>query len=471
MRVAHLCAALLLVTTLAARAADLPTVRYLLHVSPGGATDVMARKLANELQKQTGQIFVVENRPGGRGASQLSELKRAAPDGTTIGAVTNTHIAAFNQTLRSYDVDSFDWIAKLVYEPYVFVVRADSPIKSMADLVEAIKSAPSKLVVAGFVRGSGSHIAWEMFMAARHLPAASVNWVPYDSVGDSVTAVLGGHGAVTIAYVDLVHDYVTAKQLRVIGVMSPKRIEELPGVPTLDEQGIDVATSWEQWRGVIGPKGMPDAVKQRLAASIEKALHSPGPAGIHQGLLAGDGFPRSGRVHRLRASAEHRHSRLAETPRHRPVSPAVTARIPAALANGAGAALLLALAAFMWLGAADIEGGGNGLVGPDGFPRLIAALLGAGSLALLLLSIRDLRRGVAPIVITRPLAVAGAIVLVALYPVLITVLGFYAATVIWMVPFLLLAGMRSLIGIAASVAGFLLFTKVLFEMVLGTPLP
>ena len=121
MRLIHLIAILLAVAAplTQARAADLPVVRYLLHVSPGGATDIMARKLANELQKQTGQTFVVENRPGGRGASQLAELKRATPDGTTIASVTNTHIAAFNQTLRSYNVDSFDWIAKLAYEPYV----------------------------------------------------------------------------------------------------------------------------------------------------------------------------------------------------------------------------------------------------------------------------------------------------------------------------------------------------------------
>lgn len=172
-------------------------------------------------------------------------------------------------------MDSFDWIAKLVYEPYIFVVRTDSKVKSMGDLVAAVKSDASKLVVAGFVRGSGSHVAWEMFMHASALPSASVNWVPYDSVGDGVTAVLGGHGAVTIAYVDLVKDYVTAGQLRVIGVMADKRLKELPDVPTLKEQGISVASSWEQWRGVIGPKGMPDAVKQHLAQEIEKALKSP----------------------------------------------------------------------------------------------------------------------------------------------------------------------------------------------------
>ncbi|WP_424139198.1 Bug family tripartite tricarboxylate transporter substrate binding protein [Roseomonas chloroacetimidivorans] len=261
--------------TPSARAADPSTVRYLLHVSPGGATDVLARKLANELQKITGQTFVVENRPGGRGASQLSELRRAPHDGSVIGAVTNTHIAAFNQTLRSYNVDSFDWIAKLAYEPYLFVVRADSPIKSMTDLVDSVRAASPHMVIAGFARGSGSHLAWEMFMHASHLDDKLVNWVPYDSVGEGVTAVLGGHGAVTIAYLDLIKDYVTAGQLRVIGVMTDHRLQELPDAPTIKEQGLDVPSGWEQWRGVIGPKNMPADVKQRLAAAIQKALQSP----------------------------------------------------------------------------------------------------------------------------------------------------------------------------------------------------
>ena len=76
-------------------------IRYILHVSPGGATDVMARKLGNALQGVLGQPFVIENKPGGRGASQMIELTRAAPDGYTVGSVTNTHSATFHQVLTS----------------------------------------------------------------------------------------------------------------------------------------------------------------------------------------------------------------------------------------------------------------------------------------------------------------------------------------------------------------------------------
>ncbi len=249
-------------------------IRYILHVSPGGATDVMARKLGSELEKVMGQPFVIENRPGGRGASQMVELTRAAPDGYTIGAVTNSHLAAFNQTLKQYNVGSLTWIAKLVYEPFVFVVRSDSNIHDMQGLIKAIKDEPGKAVIAGFQKGSASHIAWEMLMQAAKLPSNSVNWVPYDSVRAGVVAVLGGHGLATVAYVGLVKDQVAAGTMRVIGVMADKRVEQLPDVKTLKEQGIDAPTSWTQWRGVVGPKNMPDDIKNKLAQAIEKVMRS-----------------------------------------------------------------------------------------------------------------------------------------------------------------------------------------------------
>jgi putative tricarboxylic transport membrane protein len=249
-------------------------VRYVLHVSAGGATDVMARKLGSILQKELGQPFVIENRPGGRGASQMVELTHAAPDGYTIGAVTNSHLAAFNLTLKQYNVNSITWIAKLVYEPFIFAVRSNSNIHTMQDLVDAIRKQPGKIVIAGFQRGSASHIAWEMLMQAEHLPNNSVNWVPYDSVRAGVVAVLGGHGLATVAYVGLVKDQVAAGNMRVIGIMADKRVAQMPDVKTLKEQGIDVPTGWTQWRGVIGPKDMPDAIKNKLAQAIETAMNS-----------------------------------------------------------------------------------------------------------------------------------------------------------------------------------------------------
>lgn len=249
-------------------------IRYVLHVAPGGATDVMARQLAIGLEKEFGKSVIVENKPGGNGATQMVELTGAKPDGYTIGAVTSSHIGAFNQTLKRYSIDSIDWIVGLVEEPYLFVVQKDSPIKNMKDLADAIKAKPG-FVVAGFTRGSGSQFAWEIYAQSAGIPRKNVNWVPYDSVAAAVTAVLGKHGEVTVAYLDLVKDHVTAGNLRVIGTMTTKRMSQLPNVPTLGEQGFKVDTTWQQFRGVIGPKGIPDAVKRRIAEAVVKVMATP----------------------------------------------------------------------------------------------------------------------------------------------------------------------------------------------------
>lgn len=270
-------AALLLSPFAAAAQSDYPNhpVSYILHVSPGGATDVMARRLSIELEKILKQPFVVENMPGGRGAAQLAKLTSSAPDGYTIGAVTSTHIGAMNQTLKTYNVDSVDWIARLATEPYLVAVPASSPIKTMKDLVDQANSKPGSLVMAGFVRGSGGHFAWELMAKAAGVPSANVRWVPYDSVGDAVTATLGEHAGATVAYVDLVRTHVESGALRVIGIMTDERVPQLPDVPTLKEQGINADTSWQQMRGIIGPKGMPDAVKAKIADAVKASLQAP----------------------------------------------------------------------------------------------------------------------------------------------------------------------------------------------------
>jgi len=259
-----------------ASALDYPArpVRIIAGFTAGGGVDITARLIGQWLAQRLGQSFVIENRPGGRGASQMAELTHSAPDGYTIGSATNTHVSVFQQSLKQYNVNSLSWIAKLVYEPFVFVVRKDSGINDMNDLIGAIKKDPGKVVISGFVRGSGSHVAWEMLMHAEKLPSNSVNWVPYNSVRDGVVAVLGGHGLATVAYVGLVKDQVAAGNLRVIGVMADKRVEQLPEAKTLKEQGFDVPTGWQQWRGVIGPKGMPADVQNKLASAILKVMSS-----------------------------------------------------------------------------------------------------------------------------------------------------------------------------------------------------
>lgn len=116
---------------------------------------------------------------------------------------------------------------------------------------------------------------WEMFTRDANMRQGSSRWVPYDGVGDAVTAALGGHVDAVVAYTDLVKEHVEAGTLRVIAVLAKNRLEALPEAPTFAEQGYDLDTGWQQFRGVIAPKNVPLAVKQRIATAFRNALSSP----------------------------------------------------------------------------------------------------------------------------------------------------------------------------------------------------
>ena len=120
-------------------------------------------------------------------------------------------------------------------------------------------------------------------------------------------AVLGGHGLATVAYAGLVKDQVAAGNMRVIGVMADKRIEQLPDVKTLKEQGIDVPTGWTQWRGVVGPKNMPDDVKNKLAQAIEKVMSSDEMKSLRPQRFARRRRYGPGRIHQIRDGAGQDH--------------------------------------------------------------------------------------------------------------------------------------------------------------------
>ncbi|MDP2737970.1 MAG: tripartite tricarboxylate transporter substrate binding protein [Pseudorhodobacter sp.] len=249
-------------------------LRYVLHVNPGGATDVMARRLAERLQKQLAVNVVVENRSGGSGARQMAQLARAKPDGLTLGSVTASHLGMFQQS-NEFNIDSVEWACNMVLEPYLLTVRSDSGIDSLEDLVTTAKSAPGSLSVAGFGEGSGGQVAWLIFGESAKLADGDINWVPYSSVGDAVVATLGGHNDVAVSYIGLVKQHVEAGTLKVLAIMSDTRSAIMPDVPTFAEAGYEVDTSWQQFRGIIMPQGTPIEAQQALCAEVDKALQGP----------------------------------------------------------------------------------------------------------------------------------------------------------------------------------------------------
>lgn len=249
-------------------------VRYLVHVSPGGATDVMARRLADGLQARLGRNVVVENHGGGSGARQMAQMQLAGDPDHVIGSVTASHLGMFQQT-GSFNLDSVQWACGLVLDPYLLAVQADSEITSLQDLVARAQAAPQSLSIAGFGEGSGGQIAWLMFEEAAGLTNGEINWVPYNSVGDGVIAALGGHNDVVIAYIGLVRQHVEAGTMRVLGIQAPARAAAFPDVPTYAEAGFDVDSTWQQFRGVIMPAGASREAQDALCGHVEAVMQSP----------------------------------------------------------------------------------------------------------------------------------------------------------------------------------------------------
>ncbi len=256
----------------AAFAQDYPhdKLNYILHVKPGGATDVLARKTAAGLEQVLGATIVVENRRGGSGAKQMAVFTRTDPDGATIGSVTASHIGMFLKT-GNYTNDDIEWACRLVVDPYLLVVPGDSEINNLSELAAAAKADPGGLSIAGFGEGSGGQIGWKIIEQAAGM-ADEVKWVPYDSVKDGIVAVLGGHNDVAIGYVGLTRQHVESGTLKVIGIMADAPPALMPNAVPFTDQGFAVDNSWQQFRGIIMPKGTPLETQTALCNATKTAM-------------------------------------------------------------------------------------------------------------------------------------------------------------------------------------------------------
>lgn len=244
------------------------------HTNAGSPTDVMARQLGKAAESILGQTIVVENKPGGGGATQIAALMAAPPDGYTLAACTPTQVGLLQNTLKEkYNIDSFAWLSRVQIDPYILVVRADSPWKNLKDLVEYGKQNPNKLKVGGYgAIGSGHNIAFNIFAKEAGFSAA---WVPYEGTNDAVTALLGNHIDVANSNPGQVDQYVESGKLRILGVMAEKKLPELSEVPTYAESGYPADTSWMQFRGIFCSKDVPVEIQNKLSEAFLKAMQSP----------------------------------------------------------------------------------------------------------------------------------------------------------------------------------------------------
>jgi tripartite-type tricarboxylate transporter receptor subunit TctC len=268
-----LCAAIVGSTSVRAEYPEKP-IEMIVAFAPGGGTDVAARSIARFMERHLGgnaRIAVI-NKPGAGGEIGWTAVAQAKPDGYTIGFINAPAINALAvEGKAKYKMDDFQPIANLVYDPGVLVVPKNSAYKSLKDLVEAARKAPSAVVVGtSGASGSSEHIALLNF---QRLADTKLTPAFFGGTAPVRQAVLGNH--IPAATMNLSEALQIAREgdIRVLGVMSAERSPYLPDAPTFRESGFDVVVGAS--RGIAAPKGLPADIVAKLEKAVDLALKDP----------------------------------------------------------------------------------------------------------------------------------------------------------------------------------------------------
>jgi tripartite-type tricarboxylate transporter receptor subunit TctC len=307
----------------AARAASAQTaafpskpVKLLVGFAAGGAVDIIARAIGQQIAPGLGQPVVIENKPGAGTNIALRALIDSPADGHTLMMTANS-IAA-NQTL--YQPPPFDMardftpISLVGRVPVVLAVNAQVPIESIAKLIAVSKAAPRSIAYGTPGNGATPHLAIELFQRAAGI---QLNHVPYRGGAPALNDVIAGHvQAVAVNALEAL-PHARSGKLRVLAVLSPSRSPIFPDVPTIAESGFPGFEA-SVWYGVVGPAGLPPAVVTRVHAEVQKALAA---AEVRERLANAGGEVLPGPVDRfttLLASERARYDKLIREARIQP---------------------------------------------------------------------------------------------------------------------------------------------------------
>ncbi len=245
-------------------------IKYICPWPAGGSTDAVIRALAQSAAKTLGQNVIVENKPGAGGMLGANELVSAAPDGYTLSQLPHGVFRIPHMQKTTFDtLKDFTWIACLTGYTFGLVVPADSPIKTIADLVAYARANPEKFTYGSTGIGTSPHLAVEEFAQRAGI---KLTHVPFKGNADNMQAILGGH---TMAASDATGwaPHVESGKLRLLATYGSKRTKRWPTVPTLDELGYKTVS--DSPFGVCGPKGMDPAVVRTLHDAFKKTLEDP----------------------------------------------------------------------------------------------------------------------------------------------------------------------------------------------------
>jgi tripartite-type tricarboxylate transporter receptor subunit TctC len=265
-------------------AADLPSahaqswpsrgIRIIVPFAPGGSTDVFARLIGERLQTALGQPVVVDNRAGAGGNIGADAVAKAPPDGYTLLMATTGVMAINNAMYKNLSYDAEKDLKPVIYIASitnVLIVPADSPLKSVPDVIAAAKAAPGKLSFASSGSGSSTHISAELF---RLMTGTELLHIPYKGSGAAMPDLISGRVSMMFENMPGVVGYIKAGKVKVLAVTGAQRTPALPDVKTVAESGVPGYESLS-WSGIAAPAGTPPEVVARLNREINTILANP----------------------------------------------------------------------------------------------------------------------------------------------------------------------------------------------------
>ena len=248
-------------------------VRIVVPFGPGGVADISARAVAQKMGESMGQQVIVENKPSAGGILASETVAKAEPDGHTLLFITNGNSVSESlfKSLPYNSVKDFAPVSTVGFFDFVFVVKNDSDIKSMGDLLARMRANPGKFNIGTINPGSGQHLSAELF---KSMAGVDAQIVTYKSTPEVLTAVISGQVHVGLDIVAPVMAQVKGGALRMIAVSSKQRSSILPDVPTVAESGVPGYES-ESWNGVAAPVKTPAAIVERLNKEVRAAVAAP----------------------------------------------------------------------------------------------------------------------------------------------------------------------------------------------------
>ena len=248
------------------------SVHLLVGFAAGSSVDLIARLMADQINKAQGLTMVVENQPGAGTLIATEAAARAAPNGSALLITSPPFVINPNLRKVNYDpLTSFEPICDLLHTPTFIVVDNASPYQTLADLLDAARAQPGAFSLASIGPATTTHMAFEMLKRAANV---NMTFVPYPGNVPAVNALLGGHVTSVFADYGAVGELLKAKKLRALAVSSRTRMEQLPDVPTFIESGYKDVDA-DIWFGVVAPANTPKDTLSQFTGWFTAALQVP----------------------------------------------------------------------------------------------------------------------------------------------------------------------------------------------------